>query len=112
MACTVTEMQATAGCETGSVVFSQEGMQLAKPILRCSSANSDIRRGAVHGSSGHRFSRKNTDLEHFGILVHFSMDYLVMNSTFVVDNDTTAHGIHADTVALSPTVLIKCSHSH
>ena len=27
----------------------------------------------------------------------------------LVDNDTTLHGVHTDTVAFNPTVLIKCS---
>ena len=33
----------------------------------------------------------------------------VLKSTLVVDNDTTVHGVHTDTVASSPSVLIKCS---
>ena len=32
-----------------------------------------------------------------------------MKFTLVVDNDTTLHGVQTDTVAFSPTVLIKCS---
>ena len=39
----------------------------------------------------------------------------VLRFTHVVDNGTTWHGVHTDTVALSPTVLIKygiCSHPH
>ena len=32
----------------------------------------------------------------------------VLNFTFVVDNDTTVHGVHTHTVAFSHTVLIKC----
>ena len=30
-------------------------------------------------------------------------------STRLVDNDASLHGVHTDTVAFSPTVLIKCS---
>ena len=33
----------------------------------------------------------------------------VLKSTLVVDNDTTVHGVHTNTVASSPSVLIKCS---
>ena len=33
----------------------------------------------------------------------------IENSHFFVDHDTTLHGVHTDTVAFSPTVLIKCS---
>ena len=32
-----------------------------------------------------------------------------MKFTFVVDNGTTLHGVYADAVAFSPTLLIKCS---
>ena len=34
---------------------------------------------------------------------------VVLKSTLVVDHDTTVHGVHADTVAFSLSVLIKCS---
>ena len=33
----------------------------------------------------------------------------VLKFTLVVDSDTTVHGVHTDTVAVSPSVLIKCS---
>ena len=33
----------------------------------------------------------------------------LLKFTPVVDNDTTLHGVHTDTVAFSPSVLIKCS---
>ena len=33
----------------------------------------------------------------------------VLKFTLVIDHDTTLHGVHADTVVFSPTVLIKCS---
>ena len=33
----------------------------------------------------------------------------VLKFTHVVDNDTTLHDVHTDTVAFSPPVLIMCS---
>ena len=33
----------------------------------------------------------------------------VLKFTLVVDNDTTVHGVHTDTLAVSPSVLIKCA---
>ena len=35
--------------------------------------------------------------------------FSVLKFTYVVDNDTTVHGVHTNTVAFSPSVLIKCS---
>ena len=35
--------------------------------------------------------------------------YSDKKNTLVVDNDTTVHDAHTDTVAFSPTVMIKCS---
>ena len=33
----------------------------------------------------------------------------VLKSTLVFDTDTTVHGVHTDTVAFSPSVLVECS---
>ena len=41
---------------------------------------------------------------YFVLFVHLSM----LRFTLVVDNDTTLNGVHADTVAFSPSVLVKC----
>ena len=38
----------------------------------------------------------------------FSYSFILLKFTLVVDNDTTLHGVHTDTVAFSPSVLIKC----
>ena len=39
----------------------------------------------------------------------FSVCLFLLKFTHVVDNDTTVHDVHADTVAFRPSVLIKCS---
>ena len=49
-------------------------------------------------------------LRHNGLFYQFELTHhLVLKYTSVVDNDTTVHGVHAYTVAFSPSVLIKCS---
>ena len=41
--------------------------------------------------------------------IFFLLLVLLLKSTLVADNDTTVHGVHTNTVAFSPSVLIKCS---
>ena len=48
--------------------------------------------------------RRKKDFDHQST---FSEAFILLKFTFVVDNDTTLHGVHTDTVAFSPSVLIK-----
>ena len=47
----------------------------------------------------------------FVVSYFLMLDYL-FKFKVVVDNDTTVHGVHTDTVAFSLLVLIKCSIRH
>ena len=45
----------------------------------------------------------------FPFFSSFVLFVFLLKSTLVVNNDTTVYGVHTDTVAVSPTVLVKCS---
>ena len=50
--------------------------------------------------------RENIRFDAFGFSIS-SQHEILLKFKFVVDNDTILHGVHTDTVAFSPCVLIK-----